>query len=173
MTSIVIPDNTFIVLLYRVRYLINVILAAVETSENINKGKAIPMPKDRKFSTLPRKLTADIVLAKRAAINKGLQGTAMAPKKKPYAKVIKSGFLATGAWTVGRNLLISILKINNKLMIINMPNAAGDTTPITLVSDTCRTVVNINPSKTMNKITPEVTINPKKAIVFLSDPLCN
>ena len=148
-------------------------LAAVETSENANKGKAIPIPKDRKFITLPMKPTVDIVLAKRAAINKGLQGTTIAPKKKPYIKATSKGFLAAGVWICGRNLPISILNISIKLMIISMPNAIGDTIPITLVKDTCRNVVNINPSSTMNKITPEVTINPKKAIVFLSDSLCS
>ena len=108
-----------------------------------------------------------MVLVKRAAINRGLQGTTIAPKKKPYVRELTQGLLVMGARPFGRNLPISTLKINSKLIMNSMPKATGDTIAMTLVSDTSRTVVNISPSNIINRITPEVITKPNRKMVFL------
>jgi len=71
-------------------------VAALEIAANTNKGKPMPMPKNRRRSTFSRKLKADMVLVKKAAINRGLHGTTIAPKKNPNMKALTQGFLAVG-----------------------------------------------------------------------------
>jgi hypothetical protein len=144
------------------------VLLAVEISEKASSGNPIPIPKNTKLRMFSRKLVVETVLVKRTAINAGLQGTTIAPKKKPNKNALNQGFLVpVGAWTLGRNLPMSILNINRRLINSRMPKAIGDTTPTTLVRDTCKNVVNTSPSRDMDKITPEVITTPNKAIVCL------
>ncbi len=127
------------------------------------------MPKNMNFKIFVMKFTLRLVTVKRAAINKGLQGTTIAPKKKPNINAPYKGFLATGACTFGRNLPTSISNINKMLIINNTVKAKGETTPMTFVKDICKNVVNINPSNIMNKMTPEDIIRPKRISSFLFD----
>ncbi len=89
------PATRFITLLYLLRKPIMVSAAAVETAAKTNKGNPIPMPKNRNRSMFSRK-AVETVLVKRAAIKRGLQGTTIAPKKKPKRKALAQGFLETG-----------------------------------------------------------------------------
>ncbi len=146
------------------------LLEAVEISENTSNGKAIPMPKNKKFRIFARKLIVDNVLVNKAAMNNGLHGITIAPKKKPNVNELTTGFFTAGVCIFGRNLPVSISNIKNKLIISNMLNAIGEIIPITLVSDTCSIVVNNSPISTINRITPLEIITPKKAILVLSDP---
>lgn len=68
---------------------------------------------------------------------------------------------------MGKNLPISTLRINSKPIISNMPKAMGETIPITLVRETSKMVVNINPSNSINRITPENMVRPKRKMVYL------
>ena len=97
----------------------------------------------------------------------GLQGITIAPKKKPKRKAFNSGLFEVGTFILGKNLLKSILKINNNPMMASIKNAIGDITPITLVNETCKMVVNIKPNKNINKITPEKISKPNPNICFL------
>lgn len=171
MPSIIVPAIRLIILLFLVRKLIIASVAAEEIAAKTNRGKPIPMPKNRKRSTFSRKPVADMALVKRAAINSGLQGTTMAPKKKPNKKALAQGFLAIGVRALGRNLPTSTLKISKRLMTSNIPKAMGDTMPIILVNDTSRMVVKINPSSSINRMTPEVMTSPNKVIVALPGSL--
>ena len=83
-----------------------------------------------------------------------------------------NGFLNTGTLYFGKNLPISMLNINSTLIIIKVPKAIGDTMPIILVSDTCSTVVKINPNRNINIITPKVMISPNIINNFLSGSFC-
>lgn len=119
-----------------------------------------------KFSMLIAKFDPAIVFVKSAAMNNGLHGMTIAPKKNPNRSALKKGFLTAGVWNFGRNLPMSILKISSILIIASIVNAIGDTIPITLFRESCKNVVNINPSKNINKITPKVMIIPNKAKDF-------
>ena len=55
----------------------------IETAENTSKGKPIPKPKNKKLSIFEMKFVLSAVFVKRIAMNKGLHGTTIAPKKKP------------------------------------------------------------------------------------------
>lgn len=142
-------------------------LEAVETSEKMRSGNAIPTPKNKKRRRFPKKSIVDTVLVKRTAMNKGLQGITIAPKKKPNKNALIIGFLTTGARVFGRNLPMSISNISNKLTIISMPNAIGEIISITLVREIFKIVVKISPNNVMNRTTPKLTISPNNAIVFL------
>ena len=177
MVSIISPAMRFTHLPYLVKKLIIASVAAEEAPASTSKGKPMPIPKNKKRNTFSTKSTVATALAKRMAINPGLHGTTIAPKKKPYKKAVTQGFLAMGARPFGRNLQMSAsiletsdripVMISIRLIISSMPKAIGETIWTTLVNDTCRTVVNTNPSKNMNKITPEVITTPNKKIVFL------
>jgi hypothetical protein len=104
-------------------------------------------------------------------MNKGLHGTTIAPKKKPFMNPLPRGLLTIGTRILGRSFPTSIFTRSSKLITINIPKATGDTTSITLVSDTCRTVVNKRPSSNINRITPEVIIRPNRAMVRRCDSL--
>ena len=142
-------------------------LEAVETSEKIRSGKAIPTPKNKKRRRFPRKSIVDTVLVKRTAMNRGLQGITIAPKKKPNKNALNIGFLTTGARVFGMNLPISISNISNKLIITSMLKAIGEIISITLVREAFKIVVKTSPNNVMNRTTPKVTTNPNNAIVFL------
>ncbi len=127
----------------------------------------MPIPnimKRRTFSTNPM---VDIVLVNSTAINGGLHGTTIAPKKNPKTKALSKGLVPRGASVLGRYLPTSISTINSMLIIINIPKAMGDTISITLVKATCRMVVKINPSSSMKTTIPAVMISPNIAMVFL------
>ena len=143
------------------------LLEAVEISEKTRSGKAIPTPKNRKRRRFPRKSIVDTVLVKRTAMNRGLQGITIAPKKKPNNNALSIGFLAAGVWVLGMNLPMSMLNISSKLIITSMPKAIGEIISITLVRETFKIVVKTSPNNVMNRTTPKVTINPNNAIVFL------
>lgn len=65
----------------------------LEIKENKRRGKPIPKPKNKKFIILEAKFEKRTALAKKAAINNGLQGITIAPKKKPKTKALTKGFL--------------------------------------------------------------------------------
>ena len=97
MPSIIMPTVRFIFLLCAVKKLIMASVAVVEIAAKTRRGKPMPRPKNRKRSIFSRKLRADMVLVKRAAIKSGLQGTTIAPKKKPNRKALAQGFRVIGA----------------------------------------------------------------------------
>jgi hypothetical protein len=159
------PAIRFIILRRLVRKVIIVSVAVAERAARTKRGKPMPIPKNRKRSIFSKNPAVDIVLEKRAAINKGLQGTTMAPKKKPKKKALNQGFLVMGACALGSSLPTSTLNTSSKLMTSRIPKAIGDTMLITLVNDTWSTVVKINPRMTINRMTPVVMIMPKKIMV--------
>ena len=116
---------------------------------------------------LEKKLSTSKLLAKNAAINAGLQGITMAPKKNPNKNAFVIGFLAPGVFILGINLLKSKLKIKNMLMIPKIPNAMGEIIEITFVRDSWRIVVNIRPRAIIKARTPATTNRPNKIIAFL------
>ena len=59
------------------------LLAAPDISENKSKGKPIPNPKNIKLSKFEIKSEPAAVRVNNAAINNGLQGITIAPKKNP------------------------------------------------------------------------------------------
>jgi hypothetical protein len=61
---------------------------------------------------------------------------------------------------VGKNFPKSKSNIKNILIIPKIPKAIGDNIPITFVSDVCKKVVNMSPSKVMKTIIPKVTKSP-------------
>jgi hypothetical protein len=154
-----------------VRNLITAELAVVEMSAKAMSGKASPTPKKRNFVILPRKSALRRERVNIVAMNKGLHGITIAPKKKPFINPLARGFLTIGTRILGRSFPTSIFTRSSKLITINIPKAIGDTTSITLVSDTCRTVVNKRPSSNINRITPEVIIRPNRAMVMRRDSL--
>jgi len=95
-----------------------------------------------------------------------LHGRTIAPKKNPKPNDLKKGFLAVGDFICGKNLEKSKLNIKNKLTTAKIPNAIGETIPITLVKETCKNFVKINPSKNIELTTPKATRIPKKIIVL-------
>jgi len=165
------PVVTFILRLCCTRNFIIVALEACDIREKTKSGKPIPIPKNMNVIKLLTKSIEITLLAKSAAMNNGLQGTTIAPKKKPYTKAPINGFLTVGVSILGKNLPTSISKISNKLIIISIPKAIGETIPITWVKEISRSVVNIKPSININRTTPNVIITPNKASVFLSDSL--
>jgi len=136
------------------------VLQFVDIAENTKRGNANPIPNERKLRIFATALVINADFANKAAINAGLHGTTIAPRKKPYTKALASGFLVSGTFTFGANLPISISNIKIKLIIARTPNAIGDTTPITVVNDICKKVVNTRPRRSINKMTPEATNNP-------------
>jgi len=65
---------------------------------------------------------------------------------------------------LGKNFAKSTSRISNRLMMERMMKAMGDTTPITVVNDSCKNVVTIRPRILIERITPKLTISPKKKI---------
>ena len=143
-------------------------VAAEEAPASTNRGKPTPTPKNRKRKTFCTKSRVDTALANRMAINPGLHGTTIAPKKKPYRNALTHGFRAMGARPFGRNLQISIstpvtsdlmpVTISIKLMTSKIPKAIGETTWTTLVKETSNSVVKTSPSRNINSMTPVVII---------------
>ena len=86
----------FITLLYFISVLIIALLAAVESTENNSNGKLIPKPNAIKLAIFVKKLVITTVLANNAAINNGLHGITIAPKKKPKINALSFGFLIFG-----------------------------------------------------------------------------
>ncbi len=156
-------------------------VAAEEIPASTSKGKATPTPKSKKRETFCIKSTVDTALANRMAINPGLHGTTIAPKKNPYIKALSHGFFVRGARPLGRNLQIStsILETNDRIPVTistrlitsRMPKAIGEIICTTLVNDISRIVVNTSPSSSIKKIKPELIITPNKKIVFRPPPL--
>ena len=75
-----------------VRKFIIVSVAVEETPANTNKGKPTPTPKNRNRKIFCTKSTVDTALANKMAINPGLHGTTIAPKKNPYRNALIQGF---------------------------------------------------------------------------------
>ncbi len=109
------------------------------------------------------------VLANKAAINKGLQGITIAPKKKPNKNPFNNGCLLVGVFGFGMNLETSKLNIKNKLIIPKIPKAIGEIIPITFVNETSNIVVKINPKINIKTITPAVITNPSNVSVFFPE----
>jgi hypothetical protein len=135
---------------------------ALDISAKTSKGAAIPKPKDTKLSMFIKKFPPAIVFVNKAAINKGLHGITIAPKKKPNTNALKIGFFKTGDLNFGINLPMSILNINAILINPKIKKAIGETIPITFVRDTSRIVVKTRPNKNMKEITPMEISKPKK-----------
>jgi len=83
-------------LVYLVRNPMMVVLAVEERPANTRRGNAIPNPKKANVNTLMIKSVTSNVLVKSAAINKGLHGTTIAPKKNPKRNALRYGFFASG-----------------------------------------------------------------------------
>lgn len=129
----------------------------------------MPAPKAKKLSMLPAKLDVETVArVSNAIIKAGLQGITIAPKKKPNENALSRGFLRRGTFALGNILVKSKLNIKNRLITIRIPNAIGDIMRMTDVKDVRRNKVKITPTKSMNKITPNVTRTPTRANVFRS-----
>ena len=139
-----------------------------EITENNNRGRAIPMPKNTKLSRFVAKPIVDVLIAKRTIRDAGLHGRIMAPKKNPKMNDVKRGFLVMGALTFGKNLEKSILNIKNILITARIPNAMGEIIPITFVREACKNLVKIKPIKNIDVITPRATIRPRKINDFLA-----
>jgi len=155
-------------LLFLIKNPIALVLQFEEINESNNNGKDRPIPNERKLIILAKALVIKADFANKAAINAGLHGTTIAPKKNPYTKALASGFFIKGICAFGINLPMSMSKIRNKLIIAKILNAIGETIPITVVNDICKKVVNTRPSRSINKITPEATNNPNVKIgIFL------
>ena len=77
------PEIMLIGLLYFVRKPIIFCVFVVEIIENANKGTPIPIPKNKKLMIPEKKVDRVVIRVKRAAMNKGLHGTTIAPKKNP------------------------------------------------------------------------------------------
>ena len=60
---------------------------------NTNNGDPRPIPKERKLNMLEKKSPNKRALAKNVAMNAGLQGRTIAPKKKPKIKALFRGLL--------------------------------------------------------------------------------
>lgn len=148
--------------------LVTFLLLANERADNTNKGIDIPTPNAIKLKKLDVNEVIVSALEKRAAIKSGLHGIIIAPKKKPNRNALNLGFLDVGVWKLGKNLLSSILNINIKLISPRIPNAIGDTIPITFVREDCRIVVNTSPRIIINEITPVETKIPSFNIWCLS-----
>ena len=132
-----------------------------------SKGKAIPIPKKRKFRKFVIKASVDVLTANKTAREAGLHGRTIAPKKVPKRNALKRGFFRTGAWTLGMNLPMSTLKIRRILTRARIAKAIGDTIPITFVNEALRTKTKINPITNIEIITPKLTTTPNKIICFL------
>jgi hypothetical protein len=83
MPSISTPERRFIIFLFLVKNLITLEVYDVERREKIRRGVPIPSPKAIKERRLEENVEAVVARAKSAAINKGLHGTIIAPKKNP------------------------------------------------------------------------------------------
>ena len=78
-------------------------VAAEEIPANTSNGKPTPTPKNRNRKIFCAKSTVDTALVNKIAINPGLHGTTIAPKKNPYRNALIHGFLTRGARPFGRN----------------------------------------------------------------------
>lgn len=117
---------------------------------------------------LEKKLPNRSALAKNAVIKAGLHGRTIAPKKKPKINALFRGFLfPVWIFVLGRNLEKSNSNIRAKLIKPKIAKAIGETIPITLVNDFCKSVVKINPNKIIKIIIPDKIVKPNKKNVFL------
>ena len=126
----------------------------------------MPIPKNMKLNKFAIKPIVEVLIANKTINEAGLHGRTMAPKKNPNPNELKKGFLAVGDFIWGKSREKSKLNIKNKLTIAKIPKAIGETIPITLVKDTCKNFVKINPTKNIELITPKATIIPKRIIVL-------
>lgn len=134
----------------------------------VNNGNPIPNPNDRKLSMLEMKSPNKNARAKNVAINAGLHGIKIAPKKKPKMKALFRGLLfVVWIFSFGINLDKSTLNIRAKLINPRIANAIGEITAITFVRDFCKIVVKINPNKIIKMIIPADIVNPNRKKVFL------
>ncbi len=154
------PARKFIFLLWVDKNPIIELLAWVDIAENTNNGKPIPIPNDKNLTMLAMKSTVVMVGINKAAMNNGLQGITIPPKKNPYRKAPRIGFSDWGVLAFGRYLAKSILKISKMLINIKIPNAIGETISITFVREAFRMVVKTKPSNDMKTTTPTTTISP-------------
>jgi len=69
------------------------LLHCPEINDNINNGNPNPNPNPIKPVMLEIKLLKRMALAKNAAINAGLHGITIAPKKKPKMNALFNGLL--------------------------------------------------------------------------------
>ena len=162
--SIINPANKLIFLLFLVKNPITFSLHCAEINANKSNGRDIPTPKNMKLNKFVVKSIVDVLIANNTIREAGLQGNTIAPKKKPKIKELKKGFLSIGDFICGKSREKSKLNIKNKLMIAKIPNAIGETIPITFVKDACKNFVKINPNKNIEDITPNATIIPRSII---------
>ena len=68
------------------------LLTPKESTESSRRGAAIPMPKNKKLSREEIGDSKRRDRVKNVAMNPGLQGKIIAPKKKPYENAFTLGF---------------------------------------------------------------------------------
>lgn len=112
-----------------------VLLAPADTTANRTNGALMPNPNEMKFSMFTKKLVTVSVLTNNAAMNKGLHGITIAPKNSPKRKDLNHGFSEPGVLILGAYFPISISKMSNRLINVNIMKAIGEITPIALVSE--------------------------------------
>ena len=83
MNSINNPATKLIALLFLVKKPITFWLQFVDIAENIKRGNAKPIPNERKLRIFDAAFVTRADFANKAAINAGLHGTTIAPKKNP------------------------------------------------------------------------------------------
>ena len=107
-----------------------------DSNEKASNGKPRPNPNARKLRLFARNSVVVVARAKKAAMNPGLQGKTIAPKKNPNVNALTNGFLDNfGVRAAGINLAKSILKMSSKLIMKSIPNAIGEIIFTTVVSD--------------------------------------
>jgi len=87
------PANRFIFLLCLVRKPIMATLLVEDNNEKANNGKPRPNPNARKLVIFARNSVVVVARAKKAAMNPGLHGKTIAPKKNPKVNALTNGFL--------------------------------------------------------------------------------
>lgn len=81
--SIIIPAIIFTNFEFFVKNPMICLLNFWVATDNMSKGSAIPIAKNRKLSMFPKKPVVDIALVKNTANIPGLHGIIIAPKNKP------------------------------------------------------------------------------------------
>lgn len=146
------------------------LLIIVEIREKNIKGAPTPRLKDKKFNTFAENLGPDIVSVKRVMVNEGSLGITIIPKKNPNKRALNKGILVV---VIDVNLFKLRLNINKKATKNKIIKAMGEATPVAIFKETFRIVVKTNPTSSINRIIPKLTIRPDKMSVFLFGLLDN
>jgi hypothetical protein len=115
---------------------INELVKDADSNEKIRSGNPIPKPNEMKVTRFSKKPIVDNVVVKSAAINNGLHGITIAPKKNPKRRALNLGSFEIGVLILGSISPMFMFRINIMLITRSKLKAMGEITPITLVSDT-------------------------------------